>query len=317
MLLQRPARRADARPSATSAATSSSHGGVDAVAATATPGGIGAIRDRQLPGRSDAQPRGPPRRRPPARRGRPALIRCAGLRDHRRSSRRLTAKAQGVEVRRGDSLLIRTGWGQYFGKDNAKFPASSRPARVRTAARWIIDQGAAGRRRHRHVREASGRVRPELFSVHTDAAGRQRHLIVENANLEPLGDAANGVALLIMTPLKIQGGTGSLLARARAGAQEHGAPENLASPSVGASRRSRAASLVRARLRGSRQWPPMPSAFGAPRHSRRSSEVHAPPLKRPATRHAPWPSSSRRARSFGSGRPLECSAPMWLGAGAT
>jgi len=35
--------------------------------------------------------------------------------------------------------------------------------------------------------------------------------IMENANLEPLGDAKVGAALLVITPLKIQGGTGSPL----------------------------------------------------------------------------------------------------------
>jgi kynurenine formamidase len=34
---------------------------------------------------------------------------------------------------------------------------------------------------------------------------------MENANLESLGDAKVGVALLVITPLKIQGGTGSPL----------------------------------------------------------------------------------------------------------
>ena len=35
--------------------------------------------------------------------------------------------------------------------------------------------------------------------------------IMESANLEPIGDAKVGVALLVITPLKIQGGTGSPL----------------------------------------------------------------------------------------------------------
>jgi kynurenine formamidase len=35
--------------------------------------------------------------------------------------------------------------------------------------------------------------------------------IMENANLEPVGDAKVGVALLVVTPLKIEGATGSAL----------------------------------------------------------------------------------------------------------
>jgi kynurenine formamidase len=34
---------------------------------------------------------------------------------------------------------------------------------------------------------------------------------MESANLEPLGDAKVGVALLVVTPLKLEGGSGSPL----------------------------------------------------------------------------------------------------------
>src|SRR6266404_8399483 len=53
-----------------------------------------------------------------------------------------TAKAQGVEVRPDDSLLIRTGWGQYFGKDNAKFLGEQSPGPGQDGAKWIIGKGA-------------------------------------------------------------------------------------------------------------------------------------------------------------------------------
>jgi putative cyclase len=115
------------------------HGGVDAVAATSTPGGIGSrlgiehfpadlmlnravILDvaRQLAGgRPDPLPPG-------------FEITGAHLEQ--------TAKAQGVEVRPGDSLLIRTGWGQFFARDNAKFLGEQSPGPGQDAARWIIDR---------------------------------------------------------------------------------------------------------------------------------------------------------------------------------
>src|SRR5258706_6821217 len=114
------------------------HGGVDAVAATATPGGIGnklgmetfpvdlmlnraVILDvaRQLAG-------GKPDPLPPGFEVTGAHLDA-------------TAKAQGVEVRPGDSLLIRTGWGQYFGTDNAKFLGEQSPGPGQDAARWSID----------------------------------------------------------------------------------------------------------------------------------------------------------------------------------
>jgi len=187
------------------------HGGVDAVAATSTPGGIGAqlgienfpldlmlnravVLDvaRQLAGgRPDPLPPG-------------FEVTGAHL--------DATAKAQGVEVRPGDSLLIRTGWGQFFGKDNAKFLGEQSPGPGQDAARWIID---------RKVRLAGNDTatfekRPaaygkELFSVHMMLLADNGIYIMENANLEPVGDARVGVALLIVTPLKIAGASGSPL----------------------------------------------------------------------------------------------------------
>ena len=187
------------------------HGGVDAVAATATPGGIGnglgmesfpvdlmlnraVILDvaRQVAG-------GKPDPLPPG-----FEITGAHLEQ--------TAKAQGVEVRGGDSLLIRTGWGQYFGKDNAKFLGEQSPGPGQDAARWIID---------RKVRlagddTATFEKRPaaygkELFSVHMMLLADSGIFIMENANLEEIGAAKVGVALLVVTPLKIQGASGSPL----------------------------------------------------------------------------------------------------------
>jgi kynurenine formamidase len=187
------------------------HGGIDAVAATSTPGGIGArlgietfpvdlmlnravILDvaRQLAGgRPDPLPPG-------------FEITGAHLEQ--------TAKAQGVEVRPGDSLLIRTGWGQYFARDNAKFLCEQSPGPGQDAARWIIE---------RKVRLAGNDTatfekRPaaygkELFSVHMMLLADSGIYIMENTNLEPLGDARVGVALLVVTPLKIEGATGSPL----------------------------------------------------------------------------------------------------------
>ena len=46
-----------------------------------------------------------------------------------------TMKAQGVEVRPGDSLLIRTGWGRYFGTDNARYLGEKSPGPGPDAAR--------------------------------------------------------------------------------------------------------------------------------------------------------------------------------------
>ena len=187
------------------------HGGVDAVAATSTPGGIGAnlgidsfpadlmvnrvvfldVARQVAGGRSDPLAPG-------------FEITAAHLEQ--------TSKAQGVEVRRGDSLLIRAGWGQYFAKDNAKYLGEQSPGPGQDGARWIIDKGV----RLAGDDTATFEKRPaaygkELFSVHMMLLADNGIYIVENANLEALGDAKAHVALLILTPLKIQGASGSPL----------------------------------------------------------------------------------------------------------
>jgi kynurenine formamidase len=187
------------------------HGGVDAVAATSTPAGIGAnlgidsfpadlmvnrmvlldVARQIASGRPDPLPPG---------------FEIAGAHLEQ------TAKAQGVEVRKGDSLMIRTGWGQYFAKDNAKYLGEQSPGPGQDGARWIIGRGA----RLAGDDTATFEKRPaaygkELFSVHMMLLADSGIYIVENTNLEAIADAKVYVALLILTPLRIQGATGSPL----------------------------------------------------------------------------------------------------------
>jgi len=187
------------------------HGGVDAVAATSTPGGIGAnlgidsfpvdlminrgvfldVARHVAAGAADPLPPG-------------YEITAKHLDD--------TAKAQGVDVRKGDSVLIRTGWGQYFGKDNARYLGEQSPGPGQDGAKWIIGKGA----RLAGDDTATFEKRPaaygkELFSVHMMLLTDNGIYIVENMNLEPLSAAKAYTVALVITPLKIQGGTGSPL----------------------------------------------------------------------------------------------------------
>jgi kynurenine formamidase len=187
------------------------HGGVDATAATSTPGGIGAnlgidsfpvdlmlnrvvlldVARHLAGGRPDPLAPG-------------FEITARHLED--------TMKAHGVEVRRGDSLLIRTGWGRYFGTENAKYLGDQSPGPGQDAARWIIDRGV----RLAGNDTATFEKRPaaygkELFSVHMMLLADSGIYIMENANLDPLSEARAYTALLVVTPLRIQGATGSPL----------------------------------------------------------------------------------------------------------
>ena len=187
------------------------HGGVDAVAATSTPGGIGAnlgvdsfpvdlminraifldVARHAAGGGADPLPPG-------------FEITARHLDD--------TAAAHGVAVRKGDSVLIRTGWGQLFGKDNAKYLGEQSPGPGQDAAKWIIAKGV----RLAGNDTATFEKRPaaygkELFSVHMMLLADSGIYIVENMNLEPLSAAKAHVVALVITPLKIQGASGSPL----------------------------------------------------------------------------------------------------------
>ncbi len=171
------------------------YGGVDARTATSTPGGIGAnlgveafpadllinrvvfldVARHVANGRADPLPAD-------------FEITAKHLED--------TMRAQGVEVNRGDSLLIRTGWGQFFGKDNAKFLGQQSPGPGQDGARWIIGKGV----RLAGDDTATFEKRPaaygkELFSVHMMLLADNGIYIVENANLEPLSEAKDGESI--------------------------------------------------------------------------------------------------------------------------
>src|SRR5436853_4245659 len=115
------------------------HGGVDALAATSTPGGIGAdlgieafpadllvnrvvfldVARHVAGGRPDPLP---------------------GDFEIKGEHLEATMRAQGVEVRRGDSLLIRTGFGQFFTQRD-KYLGAQSPGPGPDGARWIIAKG--------------------------------------------------------------------------------------------------------------------------------------------------------------------------------
>jgi kynurenine formamidase len=187
------------------------HGGVDATQATSTPGGIGAnlgietfpldlmlnpyllldVARHVAGGKADPLPAG-------------FEITARHLED--------TAKAQGVDVRRGDSLLIRTGWGAFFAKDNARYLGDQSPGPGVDAARWIVARGVrlAGNDTATFEKRPAAYGR-ELFGVHMILLADHGVYIMENADLDGLAAAQAWTGVLVVTPLKVQGGTGSPL----------------------------------------------------------------------------------------------------------
>ncbi len=187
------------------------HGGVDAVAATARPDGIGnnlgidAFPADLLVSRgvlldvARVVAGGKPDPLPPG-----FVVTPRHLED--------AARAHGVQVGRGDSVLIRTGWGQYFGKDNARYLGEKSPGPGVEAARWLVSQGV----RLTGTDTATYEVRPavhgsELFPVHMLLIADSGVYIVENANLEELSAAGAHLFCLVVPPLRIRGASGSPL----------------------------------------------------------------------------------------------------------
>jgi kynurenine formamidase len=123
-----------------------------------------------------------------------------------------TAKAQGVEVRAGDSLLIRTGWGKFFG-DKAKY-MGLRPGPGESAAKWL----AARKVFLTGDDQLTYEVYPEkgtVFPAHRILIADSGIYIVENMNLEELGETLaarkNHEFVLVLNPLRLRGMTGSPL----------------------------------------------------------------------------------------------------------
>jgi kynurenine formamidase len=123
-----------------------------------------------------------------------------------------TAKAQGVQVQAGDSVLIRTGFGKFFG-DKAKY-MGLRPGPGEGAARWLAEKkvfltGAD---------QLTYEVYPEkgtIFPAHRILIAENGVYIVENLNLEEIAEALAGrgnyAFALVMNPPRLRGMTGAPL----------------------------------------------------------------------------------------------------------
>lgn len=123
-----------------------------------------------------------------------------------------TAKAQKVEIRAGDSVLIRTGWGKVFG-DKAKY-MGLRPGPGESAAQWL-----AGKKIFlTGADQLTYEVYPEkgtVFPAHRILIADSGIYIVENMNLEELGGALaarkDWAFALVLNPIRLKGMTGSPL----------------------------------------------------------------------------------------------------------
>jgi len=129
-----------------------------------------------------------------------------------------TADHQGVRIRRGDTVLIRTGWGKLFTADPATYKGDNAAGVGVAGAKFLAKQKPAVVGNDTLTFE----VRPPLafppevplfqvFPVHMIMIPDNGINIIENYFLEEIAAAKEYEFLLVVPPIKIRGGTGSAL----------------------------------------------------------------------------------------------------------
>jgi kynurenine formamidase len=122
-----------------------------------------------------------------------------------------TAKAEGVDIKPGDSVIIRTGYGKYFEADRAKY-TGPRPGPGESAARWLAGKKiflVGDDQMSFEVVSDKGTV----FPCHRILIADNGIYIVENLNLEELSRALADQKVyefvLVLNPPRIRGATGA------------------------------------------------------------------------------------------------------------
>jgi len=122
-----------------------------------------------------------------------------------------TAKAEGVEIQQGDSVLIRTGFGKYFEADRTKY-SGFRPGPGESAARWLASRKiflTGDDQMSYEVVPQKGTV----FPCHRILIADSGIYLVENLNLEELAKALAELKVydfaLIINPPRLRGATGA------------------------------------------------------------------------------------------------------------
>jgi kynurenine formamidase len=119
---------------------------------------------------------------------------------------------QRLELAPGDAVLVHTGWGKLWGKDNARYQ-TSRPGIGIAAAEWLASQDPVLVGADNAGVEIAPNPDPELsLPVHQVLLVVHGIHLLENLKLDELAAQGAYEFALIVEPLKIQGGTGSTVA---------------------------------------------------------------------------------------------------------
>jgi kynurenine formamidase len=120
--------------------------------------------------------------------------------------------AQKLTLQPGDAVLIHTGWGTLWGKDNARYQRVS-PGIGTAAAEWLAKQDPMLVGADNSAVEISPNPDPDLAGpVHQIMLVVNGIHLLENLRLDELAARRAYEFALIVEPLKIQGGTGSTVA---------------------------------------------------------------------------------------------------------
>ena len=129
-----------------------------------------------------------------------------------------TARHQGVKLKRGDTVLVRTGWAQYFNSSPATYAGANSAGVGVDGAKFLVKSGARVVGNDTLTFEfrpplagTPGGSDFEVFPVHMLVIADNGVNIIENYNLEEIATAGEYEFVLVVPPLRIRGGTGSAL----------------------------------------------------------------------------------------------------------
>jgi kynurenine formamidase len=121
-------------------------------------------------------------------------------------------KKQNLTISAGDAVIIHTGWGKLWGKDNARF-AKTCPGIGVKAAQWLIAKDPMLLGSDNWPVEVSPNPDPQIsLPVHQIALVVNGVHLLENLKLDELAAKQAYEFALILQPLKMQGATGSTVA---------------------------------------------------------------------------------------------------------
>jgi kynurenine formamidase len=119
---------------------------------------------------------------------------------------------QGVTLQPGDAVVIHTGWGKLWGKENARFVKSC-PGIGVPAAQWLAEQNPMLVGSDNWPVEVSPNPDPDLsLPVHQLMLVVHGIHLLENMRLDELATKKAYQFAFMLQPLKVQGGTGSTVA---------------------------------------------------------------------------------------------------------